>query len=124
MILAFDPGKNIGVALVTPDGRLIKRHIIHLNQLRTLELVPDAKIVVGDGTGSAAVQAVLTERGYTFELVDETNTSLEAKVLYLQQHPPKGVWRLLPRGLYHPPGVIDDFAAYAIALRYLNLHPE
>jgi hypothetical protein len=31
------------------------------------------------------------------------------------------VWRLLPKGLRVPPRLIDDYAAYALALRYLRL---
>ena len=44
----------------------------------------------------------------------------EARPLYFRDHPPKGLMRFLPRGLWSPPELIDDYAAYAIALRYLN----
>lgn len=120
MIIAFDPGKNIGVAVVTEQGSLEQRHIISLEQLRDYPLARQSVLVVGDGTGSSALQSVLHERGLTFTVIDETGTTLEARPLYFSDHPPKGLARLLPRGLLAPPDCIDDYAAYAIALRYLQ----
>ncbi|ADI15582.1 hypothetical protein [Truepera radiovictrix] len=121
MIVALDPGRNIGVAFVNPLGRLVYRTIITLGDLETLLIPAGTTVVVGDGTGSEAVQRVLRARALSFALVDETGTSLEARALYFRDHPPRGVWRLLPKGLRVPPRLIDDYAAYALALRYLRL---
>lgn len=118
MIIAFDPGKNLGVAWVSPDGALLLHQILSLEALQSLEL-GHATIVVGDGTGSKAVQDILRSRGVSFTIVDETGTTLQARSLYFKDYPPKGLMRLLPKGLWSPPRPIDDYAAYAIALRYL-----
>jgi hypothetical protein len=119
MIIALDPGKNLGVAWVTKQGELLRHEILTLDDLQTLELA-NAVIVVGDGTGTDSVQKLLKTRRLSFDVVNEEGTTLEAKPLYFRDHPPKGLMRLLPRGLWSPPRPIDDYAAYAIALRYLS----
>jgi hypothetical protein len=53
--------------------------------------------------------------------VDERDTTLRARELWRRAEPPRGLARLLPPGLRSPPGPIDDYAAWAIALRYLGL---
>lgn len=123
MLIAFDPGRNIGVAFVSAEGKLLDAKVIDMTQLETLEL-PPASLLIGDGTGSKIVQAVLQKRGYTFELVDETGTTLEARALYFKDHPPRGLFRLLPAGMRPPPALLDHYAAYAIALRYLRTHHQ
>ena len=120
MVVGLDPGQNIGVAFVNHKEKLVYRNIIALTELRQLELPPGITIVVGNGTGSAEVQAVLRERGKSFALIDEQNTSLEGRELYFKAHPPRGLLRLLPKGLRSPPRLVDDYAAYAIALRFLR----
>lgn len=120
MIIAFDPGRNIGVAHVGEDGRLLRREILDLGALKKLEFPPDATLVVGDGTGSKAIQDALFKLDLEVVVVDEEGTTLEARGLYFRDYPPQGLGRLLPRGLWSPPRPIDDYAAYAIALRYLR----
>ncbi|HEX7021934.1 MAG TPA: hypothetical protein VF171_03685 [Trueperaceae bacterium] len=120
MIIGIDPGRNIGVAFVHEDGRLERSEIITAPELAALEVPTGVTVVVGHSTGSGDIQAALRGRGIPFVIVDERNTSLEARELYLRDHPPKGPMRLLPRGLWSPPRPIDDYAAYAIALRYLD----
>lgn len=120
MLLAIDPGKNIGTALLDEQQRLLEHVIISLKELETHSINKETRIIVGDGTGSQAVQKVLDKRGLVYDLVDEEGTSLEARSLYFKDHPPTGLMRLLPQGLRSPPELIDDYAAYAIGLRYLQ----
>ncbi len=120
MIVALDPGRNLGVAYVTPAGELERGLVIEPAALAELELPEAATILVGDGTGSREVLAALAARGVTAELVGERGTSLEGRDLYFAAHPPRGLARLVPRGLLSPPGPIDDYAAFAIALRWLG----
>lgn len=120
-VVALDPGRNLGVAWVRADGTLERALITDLAALGGLELPAGAVLVVGDGTGSAAVQEALRRRGVPFEVVDERDTTLEARALYFRDHPPRGLARLLPPGLRSPPRPVDDYAAYAIALRWLGL---
>lgn len=124
MIIAFDPGRNIGVAYVALDGSLLQHEIIDLGAVKKLGYSPKDQIIIGDGTGSRAIQDVLMKLKLSFEIVDEKGTTLEARELYFRAHPPTGVNRFLPKGLWSPERPIDDYAAYAIALRYLNKKAE
>ena len=120
-IIAFDPGRNVGVAFVSAGGDLLSHEIIDLGAVKRLSLSPAATLVIGDGTGSRAIQDVLDKLGLSYEVVDERGTTLEARAYYLKQRPPRGLGRFLPLGLRSPPGPIDDYAAYMIALRYLKM---
>ncbi len=121
MLIALDPGQNLGIAFIEEDtSRLLWCEVITLEGLRTLDVPPGSTFVVGDGTGHEKVLQVLQERGLTFTLVDEMGTTLEAKDLYFQAHPPKGLLKFLPKGMWAAPRNLDDYAAYAIALRYLQ----
>ena len=44
-------------------------------------------------------------------IVDETNTTLDARRRYYDENPPKGLLRLLPRGLLVPSAPLDGYAA-------------
>lgn len=119
-IVALDPGRNIGVAFVSEDGTLGFHAVLDLTQLERLEFPPTAIVLVGNGTGSDTVKKLLIKRGIKFEVVDEWGSSLTARKLYFRDQPPKGLRCLLPQGMRTPPGLIDDYAAYALALAYLN----
>jgi hypothetical protein len=117
VIIAFDPGRNIGVAYVSEAGELLQRAIVDLGAVKSLELPAEATLVIGNGTGSRALQDVFARLGRAYALVPERDTSLEGRELYFRHHPPKGLTRLWPKGLRAPPVPVDDYAAYAI--RYL-----
>jgi hypothetical protein len=121
LIIALDPGQNLGIAFVEDKGRLLWCEVISLEGLKTLDVPPDSTFVVGDGTGHEKVLQVLRERGLPYHVVDEVGTTLEARPLYFKDHPPTGLLRFLPRGMWAAPRNLDDYAAYAIALRYLKL---
>ena len=120
VIVALDPGRNIGVAFVSKGGTLGFHDVLDSAKLSTLEFPPHATVLVGDGTGSNVVQKLLSKRGIQFEIVDEWGSSLTARKLYFRDQPPRGLQRFLPEGMRTPPGLIDDYAAYALALAYLN----
>lgn len=119
-LVAFDPGRHVGVAWVTAGGSLLLGAVIELDEVARVAVPAGARVVLGDGTGSRALAAALRGRGLCPELVDETGTSEMARLLYWRRYPPRGVGRLVPVGLRVPPRPIDDFAAYAIALRVLG----
>ena len=119
-LVALDPGKNLGVAFVHADGKLGFHTVMTLEHLQTLDLPEQATVLVGDGTGSGAVQKVLQARNIAYEVVDEWGSSLAARDLYFRDRPPTGLQRFLPKGLRTPPELIDDYAAYALALAYLT----
>ncbi|MEX2536550.1 MAG: hypothetical protein WD273_13220 [Trueperaceae bacterium] len=120
VIAAFDPGKNVGYALVDEDRRLLDSRVMPLSAIQRFVVPEGATLIMGDGTGSYAVRDILLRRNLHVERVDERGTSLEGRNLYFRDHPPGLPWRLLPSGLWWPPRTIDDYAAYAIALRYLD----
>ena len=122
-IAAFDPGRNVGFALLDDTGTLLRHDVLDLVRVAELELEVDV-VVVGAGTGSAALVAVLHQRGIVPVAVDEERTSVEGRRLYFRDHPPKGLERLVPLGMRSPPRPIDDYAAYAIGLRYLALRAQ
>lgn len=74
-------------------------------------------IAVGNGTGSGEIVRKANESGLKTFLVDETGTTLKARELYWRLHRPAWWQRCLPRSLRVPPRVLDDLAAWAIALR-------
>lgn len=119
-LVALDPGKNLGVAFVHADGMLGFHAVMTLEQLESLPLPEYTKVIIGDGTGSKAVQTLLDRRNTPYEVVDEWGSSLAARDLYFRDHPPKGLQRFLPKGMRTPPELIDDYAAYALALGYLT----
>jgi hypothetical protein len=117
-LIGIDPGRRIGVAWVGEDGSLQRSAIVSLDALRDLPLRA-AAVVVGDGTGSDEIAALLVARAVAFHWIDETGTSEEGRRLYWRSHPPRGLLRFVPEGFRVPPRDVDDFAAYAIALRFL-----
>jgi len=111
LVLAFDPGHNVGAAWVRRDGTALRLAILALPDLDQMIVPPDAVVLVGDGTGSGAVVQRLRARGVAPTLVDERETTLVARGLYFRDHPPHGLLRLLPPGMRTPPRQIDDYAA-------------
>lgn len=53
-------------------------------------------------------------------LVDEHNSTVEARDRYWQMFPPRGLTRLLPPGLRVPPRPVDDIVAILLIERYLD----
>jgi RNase H-fold protein (predicted Holliday junction resolvase) len=56
----------------------------------------------------------------TVAMVDERNSSVEARDRYWQMYPPKGLTRLIPKSLRVPPRPIDDIVAILLIERYLK----
>jgi RNase H-fold protein (predicted Holliday junction resolvase) len=52
-------------------------------------------------------------------LVDERNSTAEARERYWQLYPPKGLGRLVPLGLRTPPRPVDDIVAIVLIERHL-----
>lgn len=102
------------------SGTLERHVIVSPEEAPTVQVPQGATVLVGDGTGSAALVAALRAAGHEPLVVPEEGTTLVAKELYYRDNPPGLLERLLPPGMRSPPRPIDDYAAYAIALRYLE----
>lgn len=123
-VLAIDPGRDkCGIAVLSPQGDVLLHEIVPTGALETRvsELAAEyaPRIIMGDGTTSAATKARIEVQVGAVTLVDEYRTTEEGRRLYWAENPPRGWWRLVPRGLLTPTVPVDDFAAVALARRFL-----
>ena len=82
------------------------------------------RVFLGDGTGMNMFKAHLRGVFPDVTVVDERNSTLEARLTYWELHPPRGWRRLLPMSLQTPPRPVDDLAAYGIALKWVRYEEE
>ncbi|HCD99428.1 MAG TPA: resolvase [Armatimonadetes bacterium] len=131
VVLAVDPGTaKCGIALVRrgPDQRieLLWRKIARTEELAAAVAEafsvrrPDLAIV-GSGTHSKPVVHVLRELAPSLGIliVDEKNTTMQARERYWEHNPRRGWRRLLPSTMLVPPEPFDDFVALILAERVL-----
>lgn len=128
-ILGFDPGKDkCGIAIMTEVKELLYHQVIPSTQaiaiLKSLVQKYQIKqIIMGDQTTSKKWQTLLTENldpQILINLIDERNSSLEARDLYWEMYPAQGLQKLIPQGLRVPPRPIDDLVAILLIKRYLK----
>ena len=127
-VLAVDPGRDkCGVAIVDSRLTILHRQVVATQRLdgAARDLVrrfdPDV-ILVGNGTFSREARQILeqVEGSPPLITVDERHTTERARLEYWRMNPPRGIWRLVPQGLRHPPEAYDDLAAYVMARDYLS----
>lgn len=130
-VLAIDPGTSkCGMALVQRGGEdklsLLWRSIAPTGDLvdyidEAQAIAPFSLIIVGSGTSSKAaihkVREHLPSMGML--VVDEKDTTLQARERYWEHHKRRGWRRLLPSTLQTPPEPVDDFVALILAERVL-----
>jgi RNase H-fold protein (predicted Holliday junction resolvase) len=128
-ILGFDPGRDkCGLAVMGLDRQLQYHQVVPANQaiatITTLrQQFPISLLVMGDQTTAKGWKQQINQElseAVNIVLVDERYTSLEARDRYWQMYPPKGLYRLLPKGLRQPPRPVDDIVAILLIERYLN----
>jgi len=134
-VLAIDPGsEKCGLAVVEQDGAVLAHGVCPAGDLDReipawLAAHHPQALVLGKGTGSRKMAARLrtlctawAEREGVapppLHLVDEAHTTEEARRLYFEDHPPRGLERLLPNGLRLPAQPYDDYAAVLLARRF------
>ena len=126
MILAIDPGKyKCGLAILDFDGKVIEKQIFKRSEIATATLAYFNKhqiisVVVGDSSNGKKLAQEFAEQNIKTTLVDETNSTLEARQLFWRENPPRGLWKLIPISLRLPPRTVDDYAAVILAKRHLN----
>ncbi|NEO28527.1 MAG: pre-16S rRNA-processing nuclease YqgF [Kamptonema sp. SIO4C4] len=128
MWLGFDPGRDkCGVAVVRENGVVQSHTVVTASEAIAtlqdyLQSYPIQGVVMGNQTTSKQWKAELEKvLAVPILLVDERNSSLEARDRYWQMYPPKGLQRLLPEGLRLPPRPVDDIVAILLVERYLGL---
>jgi RNase H-fold protein (predicted Holliday junction resolvase) len=127
-VLAIDPGKfRSGLAVLSPKGIVISRSVV-----KTLVLPEEVRsvcakfsvslIIIGSGgPGRMIEKSILSmDINPSVIFVNEKGSTLEARKLYWQENPPKGLFRLIPRTLLIPGETYDDYAAIVIGKRYLK----
>lgn len=130
-VLAIDPGTSkCGMALVSRDengkihliwNEVVPTHGVRPKLHEAYANKPFQLIIVGGGTGSNGVMVDIREHlpSMATLLVDEANTSLQARERYWEHHPRKGWRRLWPATMQTPPVPVDDFVALILAERVL-----
>lgn len=130
-VLAVDPGSSkCGFALVRreAEGHLtllwrgvfgkdeIAKRIDEANAVQHFNMV-----IVGAGTRSREVVNAIRDAmpSVGVLVVDEKNTTLEARERYWEHHRRRGWRRLLPSTMQEPPEPVDDFVALILAERVL-----
>jgi RNase H-fold protein (predicted Holliday junction resolvase) len=128
-VLGIDPGRQkTGVAVVDERGDVVWRSVIPTsdNYAALVELLqkwPITRVALGHSTGSkeaeGTIKLILEEQGSEakVEIINERESTLEARDLYFEAHPPRGWRRLVPLSLQTPPVPVDDFAAVVLARR-------
>ncbi|HLN46875.1 MAG TPA: hypothetical protein VK216_01265 [Magnetospirillaceae bacterium] len=126
--IGVDPGRSkCGVAIAYDDGERVDLRVVPTPQLHAYLAThapdPDvAGICVGHATTSSAVVELCRTAlpDVPVSIVDESRTTLEARQRYYQDHPPRGLARLIPRGLLVPSEPLDGYAALLIIERFLS----
>ena len=122
-VIGVDPGRTkCGLAVAFEDGERVRlevvpTRIIEQSLREQIEEGAVAAICVGHATTSDVVVELCPD--IPVVVVDESNTTLQARRRYYQDHPPKGLMRLIPRGLLVPDVPLDGYAALLIVERFL-----
>jgi len=127
-VIGIDPGRTkCGVAVVLEAGERLALDVVPTEALaeRLQARIGEgdvAAICVGHATTSDAVVALCRRMwpDIPVAVVDESNTTLQARQRYYRDHPPRGLLRLVPRGLLVPKEPLDGYAALLIVERFLK----
>lgn len=125
--LGFDPGRDkCGVAVMQGDHLLYHAVILSEDVKSKLpQLCADydvQQVVMGNQTTSKQWYESLHEylpAHIPLTLVNERNSTAEARERYWQLYPPQGLGRLVPLGLRTPPRAVDDIVAIVLIERHL-----
>ena len=128
LYLGIDPGRSkTGLALVNGAGKIVKLHIAESQNIdnEIVEFIKNScpvHIVLGNGTNSRnigeSVKRVLPD--VMVAVVEEAHSTEEARTLYWQENPPKGLKKLIPLGVLVPPVPLDAYAAVILVRRFLE----
>ncbi len=126
-IIGVDPGRaKCGYAIVFEDGERVELGVVPTQGIAArLDAAARggdvAAICIGHATTSESVAQLCRSSwpDIPVAIVDETNTTLQARRRYYEDHPPKGLLRLVPLGLLVPKEALDGYAALLIVERFL-----
>ena len=129
MILGFDPGRDkCGVAVMETNRQLHFHQVV--DSAKAIAIVeqlcqqfPIELIVMGNQTTAKNWQQKIESSlslSKPIMMVDERNSSLEARDRYWEMYPPQGLTKLIPQGMRLPPRPVDDIVAILLIERYLS----
>lgn len=124
-ILAVDPGREkCGLAVANSAEVLHKEVVLRADVVRAVVSLADTysvdEVIIGNGTGSGKVIEEIHGAVTTLVLtVEEAYTSQRARSRFFEENPPRGIRRLIPRGLLTPDRPYDDYVAVILAEDYL-----
>ena len=129
IILGFDPGRDkCGVAVMNAARSVVFHQVIESD--RAISVIQELcqqfsieLIVMGDRTTAKSWYQRLTSdlsSSIPIVMVDENNSTLEARDRYWEMYPPKALKRLIPPGMRIPPRPVDDIVAIVLIERYLS----
>ncbi len=131
-VLAIDPGTSkCGVACVkrttNGDFKILWQGIVSPEQIGEVALDQKEKhefslVAVGGGTASRPIVDRLREAipSVGILIVDEKDTTMDARARYWEFNPRRGWRRFLPATMQLPPQPVDDFVAIILAERVLS----
>ncbi|MDH7601873.1 MAG: Holliday junction resolvase RuvX [Armatimonadota bacterium] len=131
-ILAIDPGRSkCGLAIVrhgresSKPPEVVHRAVLPVEDLLMYltELADQYgadEVVIGNGTNSAQIAAAAQKAGLTVAVLDEKQTTVEARKRFFEDNPRRGWRRLIPTSLQTPWRPFDDYVAVILAERYLQ----
>ena len=131
MILGFDPGRDkCGVAVMEKNRHIHFHQVVEsAKAIATIEQLcqqfPIELIVMGNQTTAKSWQQQIKSNlslSIPIIMVDERNSSLEARDRYWQMYPPQGLRKLIPQGMRLPPRPVDDIVAILLIERYLQIN--
>lgn len=127
MIIGFDPGRDkCGIAIVDDQNKIIFAEVVDsslaIATINNQILKQSPKLLVmGNKTTSKQwkekLEANLTP-ALPIMLIDEHNSTVEARKRYWDIYPAKGLTRLIPKDWRSPPRPIDDIVAIILIERY------
>ena len=131
-VLAVDPGSSkcgLAVDSRSAGGRidLLWRCIVPVEALvdeinAVAHAHPFSMVIVGNGTRSKDIAGLIRDGSPSMGIlvVDERDTTMQARERYWEHNPRRGWRRLLPATLQTPPEPVDDFVALILAERVLK----
>jgi RNase H-fold protein (predicted Holliday junction resolvase) len=126
--IGIDPGRTkCGIAVVDEHGARESIAVVSADAVgeHVAEAIAAGGVVaicIGDATASRQIAQLCKTRWpeIAVHVVDETNTTYQARRRYYEENPPKGLLRFVPRGLLVPSVPLDGYAAVLIVERYLR----
>lgn len=126
IVLSIDPGREKSGLAVVSEAGILHKEVVQTTEIPSkvgalLQKYGVTCIIIGSGTGSTTLlKNIQSKTNLPIELVNEENSTLRARMRFFKENPPKGLLRLIPRGMLTPNRPYDDYVAVILAEDYIN----